>query len=201
LTDIRVILIGGTSHTGKSTLAKHLGQRPSWTHVSTDSLARHPGRPWRATGSVPPHVVRHYSELSDHELLRSVLTHYRNMRPLIEPLVRAHATDETRPQLVLEGSGVWPDDIVSSRVPRVAAIWLVAGPSLIKARIYEESGYDHRDGQGKAMIERFVTRAENYQRSMMERVATLGLASMEVRDGLSLEEIACDCLKTMREIS
>lgn len=36
----RVILIGGSSHTGKSALAEVIGARLGWRHVSTDSLAR-----------------------------------------------------------------------------------------------------------------------------------------------------------------
>ncbi len=200
MTDIRVILIGGTSHSGKSTLARYLAERPGWTHVSTDSLARHPGRPWGATGA-RRHVARHYLELSDGELLRSVLTHYRNMRPLIEPMALTYATDETVPRLVLEGSAIWPDDVASFRVPQVAAVWLVADAALVKARIYKESGYKGCDAQGKAMIDRFVTRSENYQRSMMESIAKHGLPFIEVRDSMSVQEIARDCLGTMREIT
>ena len=44
--DTRVILIGGSSHTGKSTAAREIAGRLGWSHLSTDSLARHPGRPW-----------------------------------------------------------------------------------------------------------------------------------------------------------
>lgn len=71
---LRVVLIGGTSHTGKSTVAKRIAEKIGATCVSTDSLARHPGRPWPAARDVPPHVVRHYLELGDHALITSVLT-------------------------------------------------------------------------------------------------------------------------------
>ena len=42
---IKLILIGGTSHTGKSTLARQLAEELGWNYLSTDQLARHPGRP------------------------------------------------------------------------------------------------------------------------------------------------------------
>src|SRR5215468_118437 len=65
LTNLGVILIGGTSHTGKSTVAKRIAERLGAICVSTDSLARHPGRPWPAAREVPPHVVEHYLQLGD----------------------------------------------------------------------------------------------------------------------------------------
>ncbi len=39
------ILIGGTSHAGKSTLAQSLAAKLGWNYLSTDKLARHPGKP------------------------------------------------------------------------------------------------------------------------------------------------------------
>ena len=56
-----VLLIGGTSHTGKTTLAQSLAQQLDRDCISTDSLARHPGRPWKISDKeVPSHVVDHY---------------------------------------------------------------------------------------------------------------------------------------------
>ena len=43
----RILLIGGTSHVGKSTLAQLLALKLGWNYRSTDKLARHPGRPWQ----------------------------------------------------------------------------------------------------------------------------------------------------------
>ena len=45
--NLRVVLIGGSSHVGKSTLSEALAARMGWERLSTDSLALHPGRPWK----------------------------------------------------------------------------------------------------------------------------------------------------------
>ena len=92
--ELRVILIGGTSHTGKTALARALAARLGWRRLSTDSLARHPGRPWKTGGCVvPDHVAEHYLSLSVDELIEDVLAHYRSLWPAIRDLVSAHATD------------------------------------------------------------------------------------------------------------
>lgn len=46
INETRVILIGGSSHAGKSTLAQALAAELGWSYGSTDKRARHPGRPW-----------------------------------------------------------------------------------------------------------------------------------------------------------
>ena len=190
---LKVVLIGGTSHTGKSTVAKRIAEKVSATYVSTDTLARHPGRPWPAARDVPPHVVRHYLELGDDALVTSVLTHYRNMWPLIEALVREHAADDAQ-RLVLEGSAVLPENVAELRLPGVASIWLTADKQLLQARMYKESRYAERDAQGRTLIDKFLTRAVNFDRVMVASVKKLGLPYLEITETMSIDTAAEQCL-------
>ena len=97
-------------------LANHLG----WSHVSTDWMARHPGRPWKTEwGPVPEHVKQHYSSLSVDDLVDDVMRHYDGMWPAIESLIRTHVTDRDADSLVLEGSAVLPE-----RVAAAGRFWL-----------------------------------------------------------------------------
>lgn len=73
-----VLLIFGTSHVGKSTLANRLGEALGWQMTSTDSLARHPGRPWP---EVKAPVAEYYSSLSDETISWFPRAHHENMRP------------------------------------------------------------------------------------------------------------------------
>lgn len=54
-------------------MARALAAGRGWRTVSTDALARHPGRPWTAAG---PHVPEHYATLPVHELTARQLEHY-----------------------------------------------------------------------------------------------------------------------------
>ncbi|WP_316959625.1 hypothetical protein [Streptomyces sp. TRM68367] len=56
-----MVLIGGTSHTGTSTVARAVAGRLGFACRSTDGLVRHPGRPWRTPEhEVAPYVAEHY---------------------------------------------------------------------------------------------------------------------------------------------
>ncbi|MFH9266170.1 hypothetical protein ACH4KN_18205 [Streptomyces sp. NPDC017546] len=133
--DVRVVLIGGTSNTGKSTVAEAVAERLGFEHRSTDGLARHPGRPWRTPEhEVPPHVAEHYGTLTTDELLASVLDHYERLRPRIEKLITDRA-GAGAPGLVLEGSALWPTWVARLTGPRTAAVWLTAVDALGPARV------------------------------------------------------------------
>src|SRR5687768_8737396 len=86
----RCLLIGGRSNTGKSTVANVLAQQLAGVHISTDTLGRHPGRPW---GTVPTHVAEHYRAKSDDDIFAAVVAHQRGLQPAIAALVREHETN------------------------------------------------------------------------------------------------------------
>jgi len=199
---LRVILIGGTSNIGKSTVAARLAEQLGWGVRSTDKLARYPGRPWPTpTWEVPPHVAEHYRTLSDVDLVEGQLAHYQNMWPLVDALVREHARDPATERLVLEGSGIWPDNVLALRLQNVAAVWLSGSPELIEARIFAESGYANADAEGRLLIERFVVRSIGYDREMRAAVSRLGQPLIEVTSTTSVDQLAALCLERMRTLA
>ncbi|WP_249126170.1 AAA family ATPase [Streptomyces sp. A2-16] len=185
---VRVLMIGGTSHTGKSTVAAAIAERLGFEHRSTDLLARHPGRPWRTPErEVPPHVAEHYATLGVDELIDSVLAHYARLWPRIEELVRAHADG---PGLVLEGSALWPERVATPDVPRAAAVWLTADEDVVRARIRAAGRYDEASRAERALMDTFLARSVRFQELMVEAVDRLGRARVDVRDGMAVPEVA-----------
>ena len=191
----RVILVGGTSHTGKSTLADGLAGRLGWEHLFTDTLKRHPGRPWKTPQrEVPEHVAEHYLSLPVEELLADVLRHYLSLWPRIQDAVSARLADRSQPGLVIEGSAVWPESAASLPSRRVAAVWLTAGDGFLRERIRASSGFAAASPRERAMITKFVERAIAFNSRMMEAVRRLGLGSLNV-EGLSPDDLCAACLE------
>lgn len=193
---MKVILIGGSSHVGKSTLARSLAGRLGWTAWSTDRLARHPGRPWNhATGVVKEHVARHYATLPVEELLADVLAHYRrNVLPQVREIVAEQVAAGTTAGLVLEGSALWPEDVAQLDLNRVGAVWLTASDALLQDRMYAESRYENATAEGRFLIDQFLARTQLYNRRMRESVARLGLPNLEVRPTDTVEDLSHRCL-------
>jgi len=178
----RVVLIGGTSNTGKSTIAREVAERLGYAYRSTDKIARHPGRPWRtAEREVPPHVARHYAMFTPDELLTAVLRHYERMWPRIETLVRS------ADGLVLEGSGVWPERVAAVDLPGTYAVWLTADPAVIRSRIRDGGRYAEAGPYERLLMDKFLARSLRYQDRMRDAVERHGLARLDVT-GRSVEK-------------
>ncbi|MFH9297178.1 hypothetical protein [Streptomyces sp. NPDC017520] len=188
--DVRVVLIGGTSNTGKTTVAEAVAERLGFEHRSTDGLARHPGRPWRTPEhEVPPHVAEHYGTLTTDELLASVLDHYERLWPRVEELITDRA-GAGAPGLVLEGSALWPTWVARLTVPRTAAVWLTADDTVVRDRVRSAGRYEEATDAERHLMDRFLTRTVRYQARMLDAVAALGLSRVDTGGGRTVEELA-----------
>lgn len=179
-------MIGGSSHVGKTTLARTLAETVGCVVYSADALARHPGRPWAVEGRalVPKHVENYYLHLDVEQQLQDVLEHYRtNVLPQVHGLVDRYTAGTTDEGAVLEGSALWPEFVsdLASRA-RAAAVWLTASDDTFRRRIYDESNYETSEPLQRALVDRFVLRTLLYNRKMTELVARLRLPCVVVDD-------------------
>jgi 2-phosphoglycerate kinase len=182
------LLIGGTSHVGKSSLAQALAARLGGEHVSTDSLARHPGRPWTtSSGPFPEHLRTHYLSLSVDELTTEQLRHYQRLWPRIEAMAAARAADAGARLLVLEGSCVLPQHAADLKY--AAAIWLTASADVLRDRIYAASRFDELAPEEKAIVEKFLGRTKQYDQLMLSAVTSLGLTTIDTSAAPSTAEL------------
>lgn len=157
----RVVLIGGSSHVGKSTLGQALAHRLNWDYLSTDELARHPGRPWRDDQTeVPADVVGYYSSRDRSELVDDVLTHYKaNVWPIAQSIVCARLNNPFDLPLVMEGSAILPDQVAEASFSRVLPVLLLGSADLLTDRIRSESRYAQRSEASRALIDAFTLRS------------------------------------------
>jgi 2-phosphoglycerate kinase len=191
----RAILIGGPSHTGKSTLGRALSAKLGWSYLATDKLARHPGRPWVGINgqAIPAHVVAHYRDLSAEALLLDVLSHYaNNVVPQVEYIVRDRVIDRSNPEcLVLEGSALWPGFVANlvNDNNRVRAVWLTAREQLFRTRIFTESNFDRVSQEEQHLIKKFLDRTLHFDRQMKAEIDRLGLMCIDVESISTADEL------------
>ncbi len=196
MNSIRVILIGGSSNVGKSTIAQSMALKLGWSYLSTDSLARHPGRPWRVGQKVvPEHVVDHYKSLLVDELFTNVLQHYQRIWSKVEKLITVHASDGSFDRLILEGSALWPELVATLDFENVRAVWLTANDDLFRKRIYQSSQFDQSTSHEKLLIQKFLDRTILYNMNMMSAINRLGLMSLIVGETDSVDVVSERCLE------
>ena len=195
---LRVILIGGSSHSGKSALSESIAANLGWNRISTDTLARHPGRPWRsAPEKVPDHVAEHYLSLSVDELIVDVLHHYRvNVWPEVEEIIASHIDGPSQAGLVIEGSALWPELVATLDFDNIAALWLTASEAVFWQRIRDESLYHSKSLRERRMIDKFLQRTLVYNAQMIEVANRHGFILVDVQQS-SVVELTKRCLSIL----
>ncbi len=198
----KLLFIGGVSHVGKSTIARSLSDYVSginyaggsfydYNYISTDGLARHPGRPWRSRlTDIPKDVIEHYQFMTVDELVEDVLNHYRiNVWPLIAHIVTAHATDASSGQMAIEGSALLPDLVNNLKFDNTSSIWLTASNEFLRQRIYLSSQYEAKSPFEQTLIDKFWKRNCLLNDRIIADVNRLGLVSLNIEAVSTVAEL------------
>lgn len=195
----RLLLIGGASHVGKSTLAQSLASHLKWHCCSTDKLARHPGRPWQVGNKkLPQHVARYYELRSADELTLDVLSHYKkNVWPFIQDIVTCHANDMSLEKVVMEGSALLPELVMTLNFDNISTIWLTASNIFLRQRIYSGSKYETKSLNEKMLIDKFLERNNLFNERIFKTIHQFGLASLDVEDVSTLDDLKNLCLSAL----
>ena len=174
---ISCVLIAGTSHAGKSTLAASIGNALGWQVVSTDKLARHPGRPWP---TAPQYIIEYYSLLSDEAIYKFLLHHHANMWPGIQRLINDHREQDT--PLVLEGSALRPEYLATLGSNEASVVYLYSDSDFLRERMYHQSRYHELDRGHRGIVDKFVDRSLRDNKETREAARLHGLLTIDVRD-------------------
>ena len=195
---MKAILIGGSSHVGKTAVAKSLATTLGWTHISTDRLARHPGRPWKtAPEKVPTHVAEHYLTLTIAELIEDVHHHYKtNVWPKVESIIASQTNDPSSNGIVLEGSAIWPDFTTNLDSKTIKALWLTATEETFRNRIHTESSYSNKTPSECKPIDKFLDRTLAYNTLMVEAVKRHDLPLIHIHNA-KVTDLVERCLSTL----
>ncbi|GLQ53688.1 hypothetical protein [Devosia nitrariae] len=179
------LLIAGTSHCGKSTLAQRVGAALGWRVTSTDKMGRHPGRPWP---SIPAPVEEYYEALTDETIYWFLRVHHTNMWPLLVREIAAQVT--AGGGFVFEGSALRPESIATLNHKGVAAVCLYADQAFLAERMRQESGYASKDDRQKLLIDKFIARSLRDSTESVEAARAHGIPIVDVADAGALEETA-----------
>ncbi|PYE39947.1 MULTISPECIES: hypothetical protein [unclassified Rhizobium] len=148
------VLISGSSNVGKTIFAMRLAQELGCDVISTDSIARHPGRPWP---DVRPPVAEYYSRLSAETIYWFLKVHHENMWPSIRQ--RIDAARHGQMPFVFEGSALRPEYIAPLISDGLLGVFLYADTDFLCERMRSEAGYIQSDETGRSIIDKFIDRS------------------------------------------
>lgn len=187
----KMVLVGGASHVGKSTLCASLVSLPGWNSMSTDQLGRHPGRPWVSSQRrvVRQHVAEHYLSLSAEELVKDLLDFQRKMWPTIERIIKHRLTVHNQTRLAFEGSALLPENTGKFQGEDVKALCLAASPEFLQRRIHEGSRYSSLSTEATHLVDKFIKRNVLLNEHYVETAKANGVTVVDVEAGIGIEQL------------
>ncbi|WP_026792205.1 AAA family ATPase [Pleomorphomonas oryzae] len=184
-TPIQAILIAGTSHVGKSTLAEKLAERLGWNGLSTDKLGRHPGRPWLG---VPAPVTEFYERLTPETIHWFLKVHHENMWRQVRPMIEAERAAGRR--FVLEGAALRPEYIAPLLTDEMVGVLLHADDGFLLARMRAAASYEGRDAGERRIIDAFIDRSIRENAALMAASQEVGLRMVDAADAHAVAALA-----------
>ncbi len=181
---IPALLVSGASHTGKSTFAGSIGEACGWSVLSTDRIARHPGRPWP---QVATHVAEFYSRLSDETIFQFLLQHHQNMWPAIRRLVCGLGAEKI--PFVLEGSALRPEYVAGLAGAVTEVVHLYSEGEFLADRILRNSHYVELEPSQKHLVDKFVDRSLRDNELGLMAARGHGIQCIDVQDETTVERI------------
>ncbi len=165
-------------------------------YLSRRLLARHPGRPWQSESkNIPQHVAKYYQLRSADELIEDVILHYnKNVWSLIEDIVTTQIANTSSKKIIMEGSALLPELVITLNFDNISSIWLTASNKFLKQRIYAESQYETKSTYEKLLVDKFWERNCLYNDLIIDTIDRLGLVSLDVEKVSPIDELMRLCL-------
>ena len=194
--DYKVILIAGSSHVGKTTLAARLADAVGCQAISTDRLARHPGRPWP---SIPKPVVDFYEKLPAETIYWFLRVHHENMWAALKSMINDHV--RTGGRVVLEGSALRPEYIASLVSEAIHGVCLYAPEAFLRQRMQDEARYPEVSAADRRVIDKFIERSLRDNSEMREAAKNHDLPVVDISRRESVERLFQSLVKQLAENS
>lgn len=184
---LSTILIAGTSHVGKSTLAGLLSERLGCEAISTDSLARHPGRPWPG---IPTPVEEYYTQLSADTIHWFLKVHHQNIWPLIRSLIDNSCN--TGNSAIFEGAALRPELISPLLGSAITGVFLHAGNDFLLERMRSHARYDDATASQRLIMDAFIERSLRENTEMLASAQQHNVQVVDVTKPQALETLVAD---------
>ena len=183
-------LIAGTSHVGKSSLAATIADAVGCAVWATDSMARHPGRPWPVP---PPHVAEFYARMSADSIYQFLLHHHQNMWPMI-----AGAVAQSQGPCIWEGSALRPEYLAGLAGTGNLALCLHAPDDVVRQRIHASCGYRDLEATHQGLVDAFVERSVRDNRAQVRAARAAGITCVDSAEPDAVAALCRDLIGRLR---
>lgn len=181
--NIKVILIGGSPMSGKTTLATKLAQRYEYNCISTDDI----GGILKTVVAINPigdmDYHKYYIKRSWEDLCRDTWQCHQKIWPAVKRLVKIHS--EWGTPIIIEGWALYPILFQNSVVENMKRIWLISDSDVLKNRLINAKEFILGASNADMMVEKYLQRSMWHNEKIYQQVIEIGDTYIKITKDLT----------------
>lgn len=163
----KVMLIGGSSRTGKSTIAAYLSLKTGHACISTDDIGAIVQTITGIDSLAGLNYLDYYTGAAKNQLIEDMQAYHCALLAPINTLIQRHAANDA--PLIIEGYALYPKDVSELPGDQVGRVWLVADQKLLKRRVLENRAFFRKAGDKRKVAENYLYRSLWHNKTIYEQ--------------------------------
>ncbi len=183
LGNIKVILIGGSPMSGKSTLAARFSGLHGYNHISTDDI----GQILQTVMDISPMKGMDYREYyikkTHEELIFESFEYHKKIFPAVERLISIHS--KWGNPIIIEGWALYPELLKNITDDNVKKIWLLSDKTILKERLDKNKAFYFGASNEEEMKSKYLQRSLWHNEKLLSECKSTGDEHSNVRSNTS----------------
>ena len=183
----KVILIGGSPMSGKSTLASRLSALYGYSHISTDDI----GEILQTALDINPmkgfDYREYYIQKSFEELVNEAYEYHKKIFPAIERFISIHSSWGS--PIIIEGWALYPDMLKNIANENMKKIWLICEEKMLQARLVGSRSFYSGASDEEAMMSKYLRRSNWHNNKILNECIATSDKYIHIADEMEIEEL------------
>jgi len=185
--NVKVILIGGSPMSGKTTLANKIASKYFYNCISTDDI----GQVIQTVIDIDPmkgHDYReYYIRKSIDDIINDTKKYHEKMWFSIKRLIEIHSTWSN--PIIVEGWALYPRLVKELNSESIKKIWLVCDNKLLEKRLLEAKDFYQGATDKDLMISNYLKRSIWHNKKIFEEIKEFNDGYIRISVDLTKEEL------------
>jgi 2-phosphoglycerate kinase len=185
--NLKVILIGGSPMSGKSTLARKLSSYLGYANISTDDI----GEVLQTAVDINPmkgfDYREYYIKKTEEELKADTIDYHLKLYPAIERLIEVHYTWGS--PIIIEGWALYPSILKNTGKENIKKLWIVCTEAVFTKRLNEDIGFYKGTSDEELMKAKYLQRSLWHNDKIIDECGQFDENVIKVDEWLSVEKV------------
>ena len=185
--NVKVVLIGGSPMSGKTTLATKIASKYLCNCISTDDIAQVIQTVIDVNPMKELDYREYYVRKSIDDLVKDIIEYHEKIWPSIKRLIDIHSTWSN--PIIIEGWALYPRLVKELGAKNIKNIWLVCDEKVFVERLIESKEFYLGATDVDLMISNYLKRSIWHNNKIFEEIKEFKEGYIRISVGLTEEEL------------